>query len=486
MPAKFDEQMFLVALTERDEDSRVFSRVFNPQWLKDKELIPVLESMFEFRKEYGTSASLSALHEYMETKDADMYNARWKVTLTSLELLPKDQSKMILATDKAKKVGSALAMDAMVHGQDFQKKLAEGDGDALLKQVRQYLSQWAEDADGEGVFNIKDAFDKLIDDNAWNGRPDRISSGLGPIDNWTNGGLRPRQLGVLMAPTGGGKSAALANIAHNVATVEQLSVLFITNELSINEQAERFLVRMQKPTLMSNGELKYRTLQEVQDDPSVAFKGLGRRWAVGLEKRLYMASVDLGMTADDVEELVKRLRIEEGFKPDIIVIDYMERMSPQNKVNREKEWIFLGEIAKELVRLAKRLDVLVWTATQTNRAGLSKGVSLDMTHGQGSIRHFQEAAFVGSIQKVKVPLTTEGEQNVNCVMFAEQKQRHNAMEDRTALVKHELSRMYISKEEVFMPEDIDEEVEAENGNTLQKSGSGTGVLAPWAAKGGGV
>lgn len=477
---KFDESQFIIALTERDDDARSFSQVFNPQWLREKTLVPILESLYEFRKEYRINPSLSALHEFMESKDEDMYKKRWQSTLAGLELYPNDSAKQVLATTKAREAGSALALDALVHSQAFQSALAEGEGDALIKMTRHYISQWNDSEDGEGVFNIREAFDKLIDDNAWSGRPDRIASGILPLDDWTNGGLRPRQLGIIMAPTGGGKSAVLANIAHNMASIEQLPVLFITNELSVNEQSERFLVRMQKPDELSDGTLRYRTLQEVQDDPSVAYKGLGRRWAVGLEKRLYIASVDLGQTANDIEELIKRLRVEEGFKPAAIIIDYIERMAPSSKVSREKEWIWIGEIAMELVRLAKRTNALVWSATQTNRIGLSKGVELDMTMGQGSIRHFQEAAFVGAAQKCVVPLTTEGEQDVKCIMFSELKQRHNAFEGRSSLMKHDLSRMYISKEEVFVPQDSEEDVKDDN--TGRTSPADSGIISPWASK----
>lgn len=475
---EFDEKQFILALSSRDEDARSFARIFNPQWLRNKEMIPILESIFDFQKEYGITPSLPALHEFMEGKDDEMYTSRWKAVITALETTQTDKSKMILALDKAKEIGSSLALDSLIHSQSFQADLVNSQGSQLMKQLRQYVNTWTETNEGEGVFNIKAAFDKLIEDNAWTGKPDRIPSGILPIDIWTNGGLRPRQLGILMAPTGGGKSACLLNITHSIATVDQLPVLFLTNELSINEQSERFLARMQKPTTASDGSLHYRRLEEIQDNPSVAYRGLERRWASGLEKRLLLQSVDIGQTAEEIEELVKRLRLEEGFMPAVIVIDYMERMAPSSKITREKEYIYLGEIAKELVRLAKRLEVLVWTAHQTNRGGLNKGVTLDMTYGQGSIRHFQEAAFVVTAQKMMVPLTRTGEQNVPCLLFAEQKQRHNAMEDRTMFVRHQLSRMYISKEEILPAEDSEEVTEDDTSDKVGK------ILSPWKAKGG--
>ena len=78
-----------------------------------------------------------------------------------------------------------------------------------------------------------------------------------------------------------------------------------------------------------------------------------------------------------------------------------------------------------------------------------------------------------------IELTDEGEQDVKCLEFSELKQRHNAMEGRVGLVKHDLSRMYISKEEVTIPKDV--EPEDDDDTTAPKK---DGLLSPWAAKGG--
>ena len=470
--------MFVVALTERDEDARSFNGKFDPNWLTNKELVPILDSIFAFRNQHGMTPSFATLHEYMEEKDKDLYKARWKTTINSLETKPKDVSKMVLTLDKAKSTGASLALSTLIHSQDFQIELANGNGKKLNDQLSEYLRRWGEQVEGEGMFNIREAFDKLIQESTWAGKPSRIGSGIYPIDLWTNGGLRPGQLGILIAPTGGGKSATLANIALYAAQVEQQGVLLITNEMTVNEQSERLLVRMQVPKTI-NGKLIYRSLQEIQDDPSIVFKQFDSRWSVGLDKLLYIESTDLGQTADNIEEEINKLRRERGFKPKVIVIDYMERMAPKTRVNREKEWIYLQEVAKELVRLAKRLDAIIWTAVQTNRSGLSAKVELNMSHGQGSIRHFQEAAFVATLQKVIVPMSASGEKDVKCLLFAEQKQRHNSMEDRKMLVKHDLSRMFISKEEVEVPNDAEVEVQKDDNDTKQK-----GILSPWKAKGG--
>jgi hypothetical protein len=325
---QFDEKAFIVALTERDEDAREFAKKFNPQWLADADLQPIMRAIFDFRKEKGISPSLRVLHDYLEEIDQDIYNARWKATLISLEAYAPDRSMQRHALDKAKEAGTALAASALVHDPQFQQDMAEGDGDKVMSQLARFVGQWGTNDQGEGVFNIREAFDKLISDNGWNGRPDRIPTGILPIDNWTNGGGRPGQFMVIIAPTGHGKSATLLNIGLFGAMVELVPTLFITNELTLNEQSERFLVRVQKPDVDQNKNKFYHTLTEVQDDPTVAYKGLDRRWSVGLDKRLYVASVDINTNANDIEEMLNQLRLTHGFVPRLIVIDYLERMCP--------------------------------------------------------------------------------------------------------------------------------------------------------------
>lgn len=480
---KFDEKAFVVALTERDEEAREFARKFNVQWLANADLQPIVTAIFKFRKEKGLTPSLRVLHDYLAEVDQDIYDSRWKTTLTELDNYRPDSSMQKLALDNAKALGTALAASTLIHDPQFQVDLAEGDGEKVLGQLQRFIQQWGTNDQGEGVFNIREAMEKLIDENAWNGRPDRIPCGVRCLDEWSGGGLRPRSLGVMIAPTGHGKSSFLMNVALYAANVEMVPTLFVTNELTLNEQTERFLVRMQKPGKDEHGKDYYHNLTAVQDDPSVAYKGLDRKWSVGLDKRLYVSSVDINTNADDIEEMMNQLRLIHGFVPGLIVIDYLERMQPVMKVNMEKEHMYIGQIAKELVRLGKRTDSLVWTAVQTNRGGLARGVNVDMTHTQGSIRQLQEAAFVGTLQKVMVPLTEDGEENVPCLRFNEHKQRHAAMEEREAYVKHELGRMFISKETVELPQDVDAEPDEAGDTPDHEKGDAGKIKAPWQTKG---
>jgi hypothetical protein len=424
-------------------------RAFDPQWLKDKELVPVLTAMFDFMDEYRVAPSLASLHEYMEDRDQAKYNSRWKTTLTACEHY--DDTKQMVALRKAKDAAASYSLQHLITSQRFQQMLTAGQGDQLQSEMAAWLSAHNVEM-GEGTYNIQQAFDKLIDDMAWTGHAPRLPTGISCIDEWSYGGLRPGQVGIIMAPTGGGKSVALLNIAHHAAVVEQKPVLFITNELTVNEQAERFLARMQVPTNV-NGVDHYQPIQLIQEDPTVAYRKL-KGFASGISDRLYITSVDLNTSAMDIEEHLKRMKAEKGFAPALIVIDYMERMKPTGRVSKDREWIFMGEIAKELVRLAKMKSVVLWTACQTNRGGLNAKADMSMEHAQGSIRHFQEAASVIAARTASVEMDADGVEKTMCMEFQEKKQRHAAMRDRKVYLEVKLDTMRITDKEVIPLSDV--------------------------------
>jgi len=448
----FDEEAFVYALTQRDEDAKDMVRLFKADWLHKKELIPVLNAVYDFLKEYKATPSIASLHEYMEERDKSKYDSRYKTTLTALDYAKYDNTKQMQAIRKAREAAASYSLSAVIHSQNFQTMLNEGNGDGLLGEMSHWLGEHTQ-AEGEGIYNIKEAFDKLVSEMPWDGRSPRIGTGVQCIDDWTYGGLRKGQLGLIMAPTGEGKSTILMNIAHHVAVVEQKPVLFVTNELTIDEQAERFLARMQAPEIDANGNEFYHTLREIQEDPTVAYRGMERKWEAGIEGRLFVISVDLNTTADMIEGHLSRLRAEHGFVPATVVIDFLERMKPTSNVSKDKEWIYIGEIAKELVRLGKRRKANVWTAIQTNRSGLSRGVVQDMSQAQSSIRQLQEAATVVGVRKVYVEMDASGEHKIECLAFKELKQRHSAMMDREVLLRVMLERMVITKEEIIPPSD---------------------------------
>jgi replicative DNA helicase len=70
-----------------------------------------------------------------------------------------------------------------------------------------------------------------------------------------------------------------------------------------------------------------------------------------------------------VYALLDNLKRTKGWKPDVIILDYMDlmvsRVADYNKTDYDRQ----KHVANEIRGLAKNENVLVFTATQTNRSG---------------------------------------------------------------------------------------------------------------------
>lgn len=442
-----DEKTLIVAMTRRDMDCRDLRRNFKPEWLKEKDLLPVCKAIYAFLDKYQVVPSLDSVAEFMSDEDKELFEIRHKALITELKMMPDDASKQLVAVDKAKEKAAALSLETMIHSADFQQALAEGEGKPLMATVSRWMTEHTRVA-GTGPVDIKTGLEELIKETPWTGKAQRVASGILPIDKWS-GGLRPGQLGIVIAPTGGGKSTTLLNIGYNVAMSEGRGVLFLTNELTKKDQLERFLARMQ-----GGGEdgKELIPLHVIQDDPVAAYNGLEHKWRHQLEQRLWVDAIDLNTTADELETMMVHLKAQHNFQPEMIVIDYMEKMQPIRNVKLDKEWIYLQEIAKELIRLGQRRNCSVWTAVQTNRSGLNKKNGIGMDSVQGSVRHLQAADVVVSCQKVYMDML---DSKVEAMHFKEHKMRSTAMEGREMYVKTNLQVMYISNDEVVPPDDAE-------------------------------
>jgi hypothetical protein len=188
------------------------------------------------------------------------------------------------------------------------------------------------------------------------------------------------------------------------------------------------------------------------------------------------------MTGHSIEEYLRRKKLETGFEPDLIVLDYIERMDAFHKVDRRAEWVFLQQVARELIQVAKRMKLVIWTAAQVNRAGLNTKMQLTMEHAQGSIRHLQEAACLVAVRKIVVEKTRAGDTDVRCLEFRELKQRHADMADRTVKLRTELEHMFITTEEIEPAREDDVKTEDEKTTKAEVAAAKGGVMSPGAVK----
>ncbi len=433
---KFDEKAFIYALCSRPEDARRFATSFKPSWLNTSELVPILAEVFSFTRKHGEQPSINTLHKVFKDKDEEAYNLRYKAVLDSITETIPDRSTQLYTLGKAKDTGVVRDFQELSADQNFLKKQAELEGGDMLKALYRFLTKHG-DLNEDRTMDVREAIDNLIDSHGFTPELVRIPCGIHVIDKWTGGGLRTKQLGIIMAPTGDGKSSMLVNMAHKMSAVEERRVWLVTNELSLEEQTERVLSKITGVKV-----------QDIIDDPGVAYTPeLERKWREGLHEKLRITEVNREVSVDDLEsEMMKWVNLL-GWKPDVLVLDFIERMRPcDTGYSRDRVWDWLGAISRDLSRFAKRHNILVWTAAQTNRSGFGRDpkkrdpLSLEMA--QGSVKHLQEAACIIGMRQQELS-------DEEIVMeLVDLKQRFAKRSKRSVFLEVDLSRMSITNNEV--------------------------------------
>ena len=427
-------------MIKRNADARRFSQIFKPIWLNASEYAPILKEVYDFVKKSGESPSIKTLHKIFEENDAQAYSLRYKAALDKLSEVEDDtdSSMMIHTIKQANNISIVRSFRELINNETML--LAEHDinGEKIIEAIQKWMGGLAPNNE-DRTMDLKQAIEHLVQGAEFMPTNVRIGTGILPIDDWAGGGLRKKQLGIYVAPTGHGKSAILLAIGYRIAATLRKNVWFITNELPIEEYAERSLARIN---------INNKTLDQIIENPAIAYEGLDYMWKQDFHKRVKITEYNREHSVDDIIADMEKFKMVHGWIPDVIVIDYMERMKPSIQgYSRGDEWMWYGAIAKDLIRFAKKYNVLVWTACQTNRAGLTSD-SLNMSMTQGSIRHLQEANLVVMGRQVDIP---------NCddeiaIQMWQVKARSSKKQSRPRTVRCNLSRMSITNTEVEIEE----------------------------------
>jgi len=196
---------------------------------------------------------------------------------------------------------------------------------------------------------------------------DRYRTILPTLNRELEGGLSAKELAMVVAPPGVGKSVFLVNQGVH-SLMEGRKVLYVSLEMSEDKIAQRFDSVM---TLINQRKLSIK--QKVLLERLEVFKN---KFPGG---NLIIKEFPTGVaTVSTIRSLLSQLQNFEGFIPDLLIVDYLELLG----CNREGPEYQVQEIlARELRGLAVEHKMLVWTATQTNRQGARVNVITDAELG---------------------------------------------------------------------------------------------------------
>lgn len=189
----------------------------------------------------------------------------------------------------------------------------------------------------------------------------KIHCSIDIINKITNKGLPRKILGLLMAPSGAGKSGVMCSLAADYLS-QGYNVLYITMELAEEKVAQRIDANLFNVPLAEVAELP----EKMFFDKVAKIKDKIKGKLVVKEYPTSTASVS------DFRILLDELKAKKGFIPDVIFVDYMGIcVSSKYKGNANvNSYTTQKAVSEELRGFAVETNTLLWSAVQTNRSGI--------------------------------------------------------------------------------------------------------------------
>lgn len=213
-----------------------------------------------------------------------------------------------------------------------------------------------------------------------------IRTGIGGLDEAMDGGLSKGELAIILAPFGVGKTTMMTKLA-STAFRDGHKVLQIFFEDMPKVIQRKHLACWSGYDLNSLTEHKEDLMKIAQEMEESSKNGKG-------VLKLKKFSSD-GTTIPIIRQYIRKL-IATGFRPDIVLLDYIDCVEPSKKfddVNAGE-----GSVMRQFEAMLADLDIAGWTAVQGNRSSI-KAELVEADQMGGSIKKAQIGHFVVSIAK---------------------------------------------------------------------------------------
>jgi replicative DNA helicase len=296
-------------------------------------------------------------------------------TLTKIKDAPTDGQEFVqekaLKFCKQQELQKAITKaQKVIDGGEFENY------DTLETLVREAL-QVGERQDGmEDVFNN---LDEVLNEDYRH----PIPMGIPGIDRLLKGGLARGEIGVILAPTGVGKSTLLTKISNHAFNLgyNVLQIFFEDNPKIIQRKHITLWTKVHPDELTTKKEEVMAKVKEIKDS---------------MENKLILKKLPSDtVTMLQIKGQIRKM-IADGIKIDMVLLDYIDCVVPDK--NLGDEWKSEGSVMRGFESMCHELDLVGWTATQGNRSSISSEVVTTDQMG-GSIKKAQVGHVIISVAK---------------------------------------------------------------------------------------
>jgi len=248
--------------------------------------------------------------------------------------------------------------------------------DTLEEMVKTALQVGAKDTSMLDVFSN---LEQVLEDDYRH----PIPMGIPGIDRLLKGGLAKGEIGVILAPTGVGKSTILTKMANHAFNLgfNVLQIFFEDNPKVIQRKHFTLWTKIHPDDLSEKRDEVMSKVREIEES---------------MPNKLIMKKLPSDtMTMLQIKNQIRKM-VSDGIKVDMIILDYIDCVVPDK--NLGDEWKSEGSVMRAFEAMCHEMNIVGWTATQGNRSSISSEVVTTDQMG-GSIKKAQVGHVIISVAK---------------------------------------------------------------------------------------
>jgi replicative DNA helicase len=358
------------------EFSHSIIEVIENNYFENKYFKIIIQMIKEYHKKYDHTPSFDTLEQVakselqQETAIKVVLDTIKKIKNAPIEGADFVQEKALKFCKQQELQRVMKQAQKIIDGGEFENY------DTLEEMVREALLVGSKDTT---MMNVFSNLDQVLDEDYRH----PIPMGIPGIDRLLKGGLAKGELGVILAPTGVGKSTILTKIANHAYNLgfNVLQIFFEDNPQIIQRKHFTLWTKIHPDELSDK---KDEVIAKVKEIESTMPNQL-------ILKKIPSDTVTMNQIKNEVRKL-----IADGTKIDMIVLDYIDCVLPNKDLGNE--WKSEGSVMRAYEAMCHELNIVAWTATQGSRASIASEVVTTDQMG-GSIKKAQVGHVIITVAK---------------------------------------------------------------------------------------
>lgn len=350
--------------------------VIEPKYFDNQYFKLIMQILKEYYQKYEHTPSYNTLEQLIKSEVASPMAQ--KMVLDMMEQVKEAPAEgESFVQEKALKFCKQQELQKVMT--KAQKIIDKGDFesyDHLEEMVRDALQVGEVDAGTAEVFaNLEEVLEEDF--------RHPIPMGIPGIDNLLKGGIAKGELGVILAPTGVGKSTFLTKISNHAFNLgySVLQIFFEDNPKIIQRKHFTLWTEIAPDLLSMHKDKVLNKVQEIRENAP--------------NKLVLKKLPSDTLTMNQIKNQIRKM-MAEGTKVDMVVLDYIDCVVPDK--NLGDEWKSEGSVMRGFEAMCHELNLVGWTATQGNRSSISSDVVTTDQMG-GSIKKAQVGHVIISVAK---------------------------------------------------------------------------------------